>query len=93
MNPAPNRYNYQATHTEGTLVCDREAAPGSTGSFTATGLNNGTKYNFSAFTYDEVGNYSETAHIVSGRVKMSQNWRFKNAVYDEGGAGCRNRFF
>jgi class 3 adenylate cyclase len=30
---------------------------------------------------------------VSGRVKMSQNWRFKNAVYDEGGAGCRNRFF
>jgi chitodextrinase len=54
---------YPATHTEGTLMCDREVAPGSSGSFTITGLENGTKYNFSAFTYDESGNYSETAHV------------------------------
>jgi hypothetical protein len=30
---------------------------------------------------------------VSGRVKMSQNWRFKNAVYDEGGTGGAGTVF
>ena len=45
------------------LCADREAAPNSSDSFTVTGLDNGTKYNFSAFTYDESGNYSETAHV------------------------------
>ena len=54
---------YTVTQTEGTFVCDREANPGSSDSFTATGLNNGTKCNFSAFTYDDSGNYSETAHV------------------------------
>ena len=54
---------YPATHTDGTFVCDREANPGSSGSFPVTGLDNGTKYNFSAFTYDEAGNYSESAHV------------------------------
>ena len=54
---------YLATHNEGAFVCDREAAPGSSDSFTVTGLENGIKYNFSAFTYDEAGNYSETAHV------------------------------
>ena len=54
---------YPATHTDGTLVCDREATLGSSDSFTVTDLDNGTKYNFSAFTYDEAGNYSETAHV------------------------------
>ena len=56
---------YPTTHTAGTLVCDREAPPNSSDSFTVTGLNNGTKYNFSAFTYDESGNYSETAHVTA----------------------------
>jgi len=46
-------------------VCDRETNPGSSDSFTAAGLDNGTKYNFSAFTYDESGNYSETAHVTA----------------------------
>jgi len=54
---------YPATHNDGTFVCDREANPGSSDSFTVTGLDNGTKYNFSALTYDEAGNYSETAHV------------------------------
>ena len=44
-------------------MCDREAVPGSSDSFTVTGLVNGIKYNFSAFTYDEAGNYSETAYV------------------------------
>ena len=54
---------YPATHNDGTLVCDREVDPESSDSFTVTGLENGTKYNFSAFTYDEAGNYSETGHV------------------------------
>ena len=49
--------------SNGTFVCDRGVAPNSSDSFTVTGLENGTKYNFSAFTYDEAGNYSETAHV------------------------------
>ena len=44
------------------MVCDRSAAPGSEDSFTHTELQNGTTYYYSAFTYDEVPNYSETAH-------------------------------
>ena len=54
---------YPTTHNDGTFVCDREANLGSSDSFTVTGLENGIKYNFSAFTYDEAGNYSETAHV------------------------------
>ena len=56
---------YPAIHNDGTFVCDRETNPGSSDSFTAAGLDNGTKYNFSAFTYDESGNYSETAHVTA----------------------------
>ena len=56
-------YPATATHNDGTFVGDREAAPNSSDSFTVTGLDNCTKYNFSAFTYDEAGNYSETAHV------------------------------
>lgn len=54
---------YPATRTQGTLVCNRKAASNSNDSFLASGLINGTKYNFSAFTYDDSGNYSETAHV------------------------------
>ena len=45
------------------MRADSEAIPGSSDSFQVTGLDNGTKYNFSAFTYDEGGNYSESAHV------------------------------
>lgn len=54
---------YPATHTDGILVCDRVGTPGSNDGCTATGLQNGVQYNFSAFTYDLAGNYSETAHV------------------------------
>ena len=36
---------------------------GSNDGFDHTELQNGTTYYYSAFTYDETGNYSETAHI------------------------------
>ena len=54
---------YPVDQNDGTLVCDRTAAPGSEDSFThSEGVENGTTYYYSAFTYDEVPNYSETAH-------------------------------
>jgi len=61
------RYRTDGTHPtdhdDGTLVCDRKTDPGSEDSFTHTqGVENGTTYYYSAFTYDEVPNYSETAH-------------------------------
>ena len=54
---------YPTSHSVGTLVCDKQTPPGSSDGFTITGLENGIKYNFSAFTYDETGNYSETAYV------------------------------
>ena len=54
---------YPTDHNDGTLVCDRKAVPGSGDSFSHTGLQNGTTYYYSAFTYDEVPNYSQTAHV------------------------------
>ena len=53
---------YPTDHSDGTLVCDRKAAPGSEDSFPHPGLQNGTTYYYSAFSYDEVPNYSEAAH-------------------------------
>jgi len=49
---------YPATHTEGFFVANRPGTPASNDSFTVTGLENGVQYNFSAFTYDDAGNYS-----------------------------------
>ncbi|MEW5767243.1 MAG: S8 family serine peptidase [bacterium] len=48
---------YPASPAEGTLVYDGTAT-----SFTHTGLTNGTTYYYSAFTYDEVPNYSWPAY-------------------------------
>jgi len=60
------RYRTDGTHptdhNDGTLVCDRTADQGSNDGFVHSGLQNGTTYYYSAFTYDEVPNYSETAH-------------------------------
>jgi|GEM_PF-6649494 len=54
---------YPIDHNDGTLVCNRKSPPGSEDSFTHTeSVINGTTYYYSAFTYDEVPNYSETAH-------------------------------
>ena len=83
---------YPATHNDGTFVCDREAAPGSSDSFKVAGLVNGTKYNYSAFTYDEAGNYSETAHVSampnpsSGTVQAwSATYQSDDSTWDDSG--------
>ena len=54
---------YPTNFSDGILVCNKTASPGSSDSFIHTGLQNGTTYYYSAFTYDEVPNYSEGVHI------------------------------
>lgn len=59
---------YPANHTDGTPVDNGNDgkfvnSPGSNDSFDHTGLQNGTSYYYSAFTYDEIPNYSEIAHV------------------------------
>lgn len=44
---------YPASRTDGILVCDRTAAPGSTDSFVHTGLTPGVTYYYKAFSYDQ----------------------------------------
>ena len=84
---------YPATHNDGTFVCDREAAPGSSDSFKVAGLVNGIKYNYSAFTYDEAGNYSETTHVSAtpnpsgGTVQAwSATYQSEDSTWDDSGA-------
>jgi len=52
---------YPTGPTDGTLLADRNNVPGSTDSFTHTGLSGGTTYHYALFTYDEVPNYSTAA--------------------------------
>ena len=53
---------YPVDHNDGILVCDRKNTPGSSDIFVHRGLQNGTTYYYSAFSYDAAGNYSHTAH-------------------------------
>lgn len=49
---------YPIDPTDGTFVTGKISSPGSTDIFTHKGLTNGTIYYYTAFTYDEVSNYS-----------------------------------
>ncbi|MDO8588626.1 MAG: carbohydrate-binding protein [Armatimonadota bacterium] len=57
---------YPTSATDGTLVCNRTAAPGSTDSYAHAGLTNGVRCYYAAFAYDEVPNYASatTANAV-----------------------------
>ncbi|MEA1900553.1 MAG: DNRLRE domain-containing protein [Thermodesulfobacteriota bacterium] len=54
---------YPANNSDGIEVCNKTTPPGASDTYTITGLLNGTTYYFSAFTYDQDGNYSKAAHI------------------------------
>ena len=54
--------SYPVDHTQGNLLCDRPAAPGSNDSYTGS-LPAGTYY-LSIFTYDQSGNFSQTVHLI-----------------------------
>jgi hypothetical protein len=55
--------HYPATPEEGTLVCDRAAAPGSTDSWSHTGLQDNTVYYYSAFAYTAARQYATPVHL------------------------------
>ncbi len=50
---------YPATPTDGTLLCDRAAAPSSTDSFEHSGLDNWTPYYYTAFAHDDDSTYAD----------------------------------
>lgn len=54
---------YPTSPVDGFLVVDKTGAPGSTGSFTHTGLVNGTEYSYSAFALDGSGNVATRATV------------------------------
>jgi hypothetical protein len=49
---------YPTSVTDGALVCNKTAAPGSPDAYNHAGLTNGVRYYYSAFAYDGVPNYS-----------------------------------
>ena len=56
---------YPADATDGTLVCDRAAASGSSDSFTHTLLTNGASYYYSAFAHDAAGTYAAVSNLLA----------------------------
>lgn len=56
---------YPTSRTDGTLVCDKLAAPGTADSCLHTGLTNGTAYYYAAFSYDQAGNYGTGAQATA----------------------------
>lgn len=57
--------DYPATPDDGTRLCDRQTEPGASDSFVHVGVDPGTRYYYSFFTYDEVPNYSEAYHATA----------------------------
>jgi len=49
---------YPTGHTDGTLVCNKTAAPGSTDSYVHIGLTNGTTYYYAAYWYTATPAYT-----------------------------------
>jgi len=52
---------YPTSETDGTLVCDIAASPGSSDSCTHISLTNGATYYYTAFPYDTLDNYAPAA--------------------------------
>ncbi len=55
--------SYPTSPTDGTLLAYRYSVPGSTDTFTHTGLSGGVTYYYALFTQDEVPNYSAAARV------------------------------
>lgn len=49
---------YPTSASDGTVACDKQAAPGTNDSCVHSGLTNGTTYYYAAFAYDAVPNYA-----------------------------------
>jgi len=76
---------YPTDHTQGSLLCNKPALPGSSDSFTGT-LEDGV-YHLSIFTYDQSGNYSHTVHLI---VKIDSTPPVGSVVINGGAAETEN---
>lgn len=78
---------YPTGPTDGTLVCNRTASPGSNDSFPHTGVNPASPYYYAAYAYDEVPNYSlaALASTVPSTIPVWLNEIFDN--YNNGNLG------
>ena len=56
---------YPASASEGTLATDKTASPGSSDSYTNTGLVNGVKYYYSAFAHGSSFNYALPTNVLA----------------------------
>ena len=54
---------YPDDYQDGSLAVDKAGQSGANDSYVHAGLNNGTRYFYSGFTYDDSGNYSGTARV------------------------------
>lgn len=65
---------YPSGPTDGSLVCDVTASPGTTGMFYHSGLTNGVVYYYRVFSYDAAPNYSGGMPIaaIPGKIRCSQ---------------------
>ncbi|MDO8588601.1 MAG: NBR1-Ig-like domain-containing protein [Armatimonadota bacterium] len=70
--------SYPSGPTDGTLVCNRTALPGSNDSFAHNGVNPSLCYYYAAYAYDEVPGYSMAA--LASTCAVSQVWL--NEIFD-----------
>ncbi|MDO8588390.1 MAG: hypothetical protein Q7T82_15285 [Armatimonadota bacterium] len=78
---------YPSGPTDGTLLCNRTAAPGSNDSFPHSGVNPNSSYYYAAYAYDEIPNYATGVYTstVSGSLSDWLNEVFDN--YDNANLG------
>jgi hypothetical protein len=87
-NPASSNYTgtmirfsttgYPLSPTDGTILCDRAAAPGSSDNYTHTGIS-GSMYYYAAFAHDASAHYSSPVYTSGSPHTIT------NTVYDNGG--------
>ena len=57
--------SYPLNYQDGELACDIVGNPGEADSYVLEGVENGVTYYFSAFSYDEIPNYTQTVHATA----------------------------
>ena len=88
-------------YDEGLFLTDQPASPGSSDSFTHTGVTSGTTYYYAAFAYDDRPNYASPAQaratagsVVSGTfsgVQPQQTEQRASTLYLAAGTGLYSR--
>lgn len=78
---------YPTSRTDGTLVCDRAAAPGSTDSFVHTGLTPGVTCYYRAFSYDQETSPNYSSGVTAAGVPIQQTVGYVRSLPDSSTVG------